>query len=150
MGGGLLTGALFVSFAQLAGLYRLPAFSRPATTGRLALAVAVGSSPTRVLFLLKSGADHSRGATMAPPRWRWPIPLARFGLGRLMSLRDPSRRIRGRGWSRSATASNLNGSMTPIFRFRHGGGGARPPLRRRTARGGLIEPDRSRVAQAVA
>ena len=65
--GGLLAGALFVLLAQLAGLYRLPTLLAPgASLPRLALTVALAQlAVVSVLFLLKSGADHSRGATIA-------------------------------------------------------------------------------------
>ena len=65
--GGLLAGALFVLLAQLAGLYRLPTLLAPgASLARLTLTVALAQlAVVSVLFLLKSGADHSRGATIA-------------------------------------------------------------------------------------
>ena len=119
LGGGLLTGALFASFAQLAGLYRLPAILAPGDNlARLTLAVAVGElAQICVLFLLKSGADHSRGAAIGAAALALAlIPLARLTLGRLCRYAIHHGAIRGRRVVTLGDFSNSNGSMTAFFR----------------------------------
>ena len=65
--GGLLAGALFILLGRLAGLYRLPTLLAPGPRlTRVTLTVVLAQlAVVSVLFLLKSGADHSRGATIA-------------------------------------------------------------------------------------
>jgi putative colanic acid biosynthesis UDP-glucose lipid carrier transferase len=154
LGGGLLTGALFASVAQLAGLYRLPTILAPgASVARLALAVAVAElAEICVLFLLKSGADHSRGATIAAAGLALAlIPLGRLILARLCRYAIRRGAIRGRRvvtLGDSFELERLDDGAFPLFdmeevaRVRLSGAA---PLG-----GGLIESDRSRVAQAVA
>ena len=89
--GGLLAGALFVLLAQLAGLYRLPTLLAPgASLPRLALTVALAQlAVVSVLFLLKSGADHSRGATIAFAVLALTLtPLGRVALARTARWRS--------------------------------------------------------------
>jgi undecaprenyl-phosphate galactose phosphotransferase/putative colanic acid biosynthesis UDP-glucose lipid carrier transferase len=152
--GGLVGGALFVLLAQLAGLYRLPALLAPlASLPRLTLMVALAQlAVVGALFLLKSGADHSRGATVAfailalalAPAGR--LALARTArtairhgviqAGRIVTLGDPFELER------------LDDSDFPDF-------GAEEVARIRlsgsaTLGGGLLHADRARVAQAIA
>jgi len=154
LGGGLLTGALYVSLAQLAGLYRLPALLAPgASLARLVMTVAVAQlAAICVLFLLKSGADHSRGATIAAAALALAlIPIGRLGLARLsryairhgalqgcrvVTLGDPFE------LERLDDAEFPQFGMEEVARLRLSGAAA--------LGGGLIERDRARVAQAVA
>jgi undecaprenyl-phosphate galactose phosphotransferase/putative colanic acid biosynthesis UDP-glucose lipid carrier transferase len=152
--GGLLAGALFVLLAQLAGLYRLPTLLAPgASLPRLTLTVALAQlAVVSVLFLLKSGADHSRGATIAFAALALALtPLERVALARV--ARSAIRRGAIQG-CRVVTVGDpfelerLDDADFPYFgmeevaRVRLSGSAA--------LGGGLLESDRARVAQAIA
>ena len=154
LAGGLLAGALFVLLAQLAGLYRLPTLLAPgASLPRLALTVALAQlAVVSVLFLLKSGADHSRGATIAFAVLALTLtPLGRVALARAARAAIRRGAIQG---SRVVTLGDpfelerLDDADFPDF-------GAEEVARVRLSGsaalgGGLLESDRVRVAQAIA
>jgi undecaprenyl-phosphate galactose phosphotransferase/putative colanic acid biosynthesis UDP-glucose lipid carrier transferase len=64
IGIGLISGPLFVLLARLAGLYRLPTLLAPLHyLARIVATLAMSQlGVTCILFLLKDGADYSRGA----------------------------------------------------------------------------------------
>ena len=152
--GGLLAGALFILLAQLAGLYRLPTLLAPgASLPRLALTVALAQlAVVSVLFLLKSGADHSRGAAIAFAALALALtPLSRVALaraaraairrgviqgGRVVTLGDPIE------LDRLEDSDFLDFGMEEVARVRLSGSAA--------LGGGLLHSDRARVAQALA
>jgi hypothetical protein len=151
---GLLAGTLFVLLAQLAGLYRLPTLLAPsASLPRLTLTVALAQlAVVGVLFLLKSGADHSRGATIALAGMALALtPLSRAAVARLARTAIRRGSIQG---SRVVTLGDpfeldrLDNADFPYFgteevaRVRLSGSAA--------LGGGLLELDRARVAQAIA
>ena len=152
--GGLLAGALFVLLAQLAGLYRLPTLLVPGVgLPRLTLTVALAQlAVVSVLFLLKSGADHSRGATIAFAGLALALtPLGRFALARAARSAIRHGAIQG---CRVVTLGDpfelerLDDDDFPYF-------GMEEVARVRlsgspTHGGGLLESDRVRVAQAIA
>jgi len=151
---GLLAGTLFVLLAQLAGLYRLPTLLAPgASLPRLTLTVALAQlAVVGILFLLKSGADHSRGATIAFTGMALALtPLSRVAVARLARTAIRRGAIQG---SRVVTLGDpfeldrLDNADFPYFgteevtRVRLSGSAA--------LGGGLLELDRARVAQAIA
>jgi undecaprenyl-phosphate galactose phosphotransferase/putative colanic acid biosynthesis UDP-glucose lipid carrier transferase len=154
LGGGLLVGALFASFAQLAGLYRLPALLAPdARLARLTASVAVAQlAGVCVLFLLKSGADHSRGATLAAAALALAlVPLGRLTLARVCRYGIRRGAIRGRRVVTLGDAFELERlddadfpqfGLEEVARIRLSGAPA--------PGGGLVERDRARVEHAVA
>ena len=152
--GGLVAGALFVLLAQLAGLYRLPTLLAPgASLPRLTLMVALAQlAVVSALFLLKSGADHSRGATIAFAALALALtPLGRFALARTARLAIRPGVIQG---CRIVTLGDpfelerLDDADFPYFgveevaRVRLSGSAA--------LGGGLLDSDRARVGQAIA
>jgi undecaprenyl-phosphate galactose phosphotransferase/putative colanic acid biosynthesis UDP-glucose lipid carrier transferase len=151
---GLLAGALFVLLAHLAGLYRLPTLLAPGgSLSRLLLSVALAQlAVVSVLFLLKSGADHSRGATIAFAALALALtPLSRVALARV--ARSAIRRgvIEGARvvtlgdsfeLERLDDAEFLSFGMEEVARVRLSGSAA--------LGGGLLESDRDLVGQAIA
>jgi len=152
--GGLLAGALFVLLAQLAGLYRLPTLLAPGPSlPRLTLTVALAQlAVVSVLFLLKSGADHSRGATIAFAALALALtPISRAALARAARSAIRSGAIQG---CRVVTVGDpfelerLDDGDFPYFgmeevaRVRLSGSAA--------LGGGLLESDRASIAQAIA
>jgi undecaprenyl-phosphate galactose phosphotransferase/putative colanic acid biosynthesis UDP-glucose lipid carrier transferase len=154
LAGGLLAGALFVLLAQLAGLYRLPTLLAPgASLPRLTLTVALAQlAVVSVLFLLKSGADHSRGATIAFAALALALtPLGRLALARAARLAIRRGAIQG---CRVVTLGDpfelerLDDADFPHFGMEEV---ARVRLSGSAALGGeLLESDRARIGQAIA
>ncbi len=152
--GGLLAGALFVLLAQLAGLYRLPTLLAPIVSlPRLTLMVALSQlAVVGVLFLLKSGADRSRGAAIAFAALALTLtPICRVALARAARAAIRHRVIHG---GRVVTLGDplelerLCKCDFPDFGLEEV---ARVQLAGSTAPGdGLLESDCARVAQAVA
>jgi undecaprenyl-phosphate galactose phosphotransferase/putative colanic acid biosynthesis UDP-glucose lipid carrier transferase len=66
LGVGMMTGAMFVLLARLQGLYKLRAILEPATHNPSVIRACAVSLlfPLCILFLLKLGADYSRGAML--------------------------------------------------------------------------------------
>ena len=151
--GGLLAGALFVLLAQLGGLYSLRTLLAPgASLPRLTLTAALALlAVVSVLFLLKSGADHSRGAAIAFAALALTLtPLERIALARVARTAIRRGAIQGR---RIVTLGDplelerLDDTAFPDF-------GAEEVARVRLSGsaalgGGLGESDHARIAQAV-
>ncbi len=85
VGIGTISAALFILLARVEGLYQLEALLAPASyLKRAAVALAVSQlSVTCILFLLKEGAEYSRGAVVVSSF----IALALTAIGRVIAAR---------------------------------------------------------------
>ncbi len=154
LGIGLISAAVFVLSAHVEGLYRLQALLAPvANLARVTVMLAVSQlAVVCILFLLKIGAEYSRGAMIVFAAFAFCLaPVGRLGFG--TAARSCIRRgaVKGRRVVTLGDAvelERLGGSdflqfgIDEIARIAlHGGAGP--------SDGGLGERDRVRVAQAI-
>ena len=151
-GVGLIVGAFFVLLARMAGLYELQALLAPIrNVARVAAVSAISLlAAICILFLLKVGADYSRGAMVVFAA----VALALAPIGRLLlgaASRSGIRRgaIKGRRVvtlgdageiERLGQSDFLHFGIDEIARFAVTGA---------STHGGLDGRDRARIAQAI-
>ena len=151
---GLISAALFVLSARVEGLYRLPALLAPVPNlMRITVMMAVSQlAVICILFLLKIGAEYSRGAMIAFAAFAFCLaPAARLLIG--AAARSGIRRgaIKGRPvvtlgdaaeLERLGDADFLQFGIDEVARIALRGGSS-------PSEGALDEWDRARIAQAI-
>ena len=152
VGIGLMSAALFVLSARFEGLYRLPTLLAPVPhLARIALALAVSQlAVICFLFLLKAGADYSRGTMIVFSALAIGItPLGRLLLGAASRYGIRRGAIKGRPVVTLGDAGELEKlgkndflqfGIDEMARIALGGG---------AGVAGLGERDRARIAQAI-
>jgi undecaprenyl-phosphate galactose phosphotransferase/putative colanic acid biosynthesis UDP-glucose lipid carrier transferase len=154
IGIGLVSAVLFVLLARVEGLYRLQALLAPASNlGRITVTLAVSQlAVICILFLLKIGAEYSRGAMIAFSAFAFclaPVGRLLFGAAARSGVRRGAvkgRRVVTLGdafeLERLGEADFLQFGMEEIARIALRGDSS-------ASAGRLGERDRARIAQAI-
>lgn len=154
VGIGLISCALFVLSARVQGLYRLPALLAPAASlARITVTLAVSQlAVTCILFLLKIGAQYSRGAMIVFAAFAFCLaPAGRLLVGAAARSGVRCGAIKGRRVVTLGDAFELEKlgetdflqfGIEEIARIALRGDSSAGP-------GGLGERDRARIAQAI-
>jgi undecaprenyl-phosphate galactose phosphotransferase/putative colanic acid biosynthesis UDP-glucose lipid carrier transferase len=152
VGIGLMVAAFFVLLARMEGLYRLQALLAPIPSLSRVTAISAVSllAAICILFLLKVGADYSRGAMIVFSALAFGLaPVGRLLLGAASRTGIRRGAVKGRRVVTLGEAAELETlgesdflqfAIDEVARIAFGGG---------ASDGGLGEQDRARIAQAI-
>jgi undecaprenyl-phosphate galactose phosphotransferase/putative colanic acid biosynthesis UDP-glucose lipid carrier transferase len=152
VGIGLMSAVVFVLLARLEGLYRLQALLAPAANlARIVTALAFSQlAVICILFLLKVGADYSRGAMIVFAAFAVGLtPVGRFVVGAASRYGIRRGAINGRRVVTLGDAGEMEGLGQSDFLQFGIDEIARFALTTASSHGGLDERDRARIAQAI-
>ena len=152
IGVGLVSATLFVLLARLGGLYRLPALLAPLPyQARVVATLAVSQlAVICILFLLKVGAEHSRGAMIVFTAFASGMtPLGRLVVAAASRAGVRRGRVVGRRVVALGDPAELERLGEPDFQQFGIENIARIAIAGDPDRPGLSEADRARIARAI-